>query len=158
MSSERRRRRVRDDAGFTSLVTLLLVFIPIAFLVIIPAGIEMTMRYNASVRFHNCVQMTATGLRIWVAQNYPQTAWASVPISSVTAQATSLYSQTLCGRNIGISGLRTGWRIVSVTSPGTGAYTVTVDQPYSSPRGAGWFTSATWRLSETGWAYRHPSA
>lgn len=158
MSSSRRRQRVRDEAGYTTLVWLFLVFIPIAFLVIVPAGIELAMRYNASVRFHNCVQMTATGLRIWVAQNYPQTSWAALPVGTVTAQATALYSQTLCGRNIGISGLRPGWRVVSVTSPGAGAYTVTVDQPYTSPRGPGWFTSATWRLSETGWAYQHPAA
>ncbi len=156
--SSSHRQRSRDDAGYTSLVWLFLVFIPLAFLVIVPAGIELTMRYNASVRFHNCVQMTATGLRIWVAQNYPRTSWAAVPASTVTAQATALYSQTLCGRNLGPSGLRTGWRVVYVTSPGDGAYTVTVDQPYTSARGPGWFTTATWRLSETGWAYQHPAA
>lgn len=153
-----RRCRSRDEAGYTSLIWLLLVFIPIAFLVIVPAGIELTMRYNASVRFHNCVQMTATGLRTWVAQTYPRTSWGAVPASTVTSQANALYAQTLCGRGVGISGLRSGWRIVSVTSPGAGAYTVTIDQPYTSPRGPGWFTSATWRLSVTGWAYQHPAA
>ncbi len=156
--SSRTRARARDESGAFTLIWLLLVFLPVAFFFIIPSGIELAQRYNASVRFHNCVQMTATGLRVWVAQTYPQTSWGAVPLSTVTAQANAIYASTLCGRNVLSSGLRGGWRIVSVTSPGVGAYTVTVDQPYSSPRGPGWFQPATWRLSVTGWAYQHPAA
>ena len=153
MSSSR-----RGDNGWASTIWLLLVFVPLAFLLITPAAMEATTRYNAAVRFHNCVQLAAGGLRIWASQNYPADAWGTIPAATSFAQATSLYGQTLCARGIGASGLAAGWQITSVASPGAGAYTVTVDQPYSSPWGIDWFSSSVWTLSQTSWAYQHPSS
>lgn len=153
MSSSR-----RGDNGWASAIWLLLVFVPLAFLLIAPAAVEATTRYNAGVRFQNCVQLTAAGLRIWASQTYPADAWASIPASTALAQANSVYEQTLCARGISASGLSGGWRIVEVSSPGTGAYTVTVEQPYASPRGMDWFTPAVWTLSQTSWAYQHPAS
>lgn len=142
-----------QEAGLASLMILLLLFVPVAFLITIPSAIEIVTRGQASARVQSCATMAANGLRTWVNITYRRDRLPPATLSQLSSIAAQVYGSTMCG-SPGSVGLG-AWTIQQIAEPAAGVYTVTVRQDYVSPYGAGWFRSTRWTVTGTSFWYSH---